>query len=92
MKVLVVGGDDAERMEIERSLHTDENGRLSLSWAASIDECVSKLKNGQRPDVVLLDDRLTRKNPSRILGQINAAASKLPVIVFSHAEMGNPLE
>lgn len=82
MKVLIVGGDDAERSAIEHSLGAGAEPAVALIWASTLDEGLAKLKNGNSPDVLLLDDRLARKQPGKIFGQINAAA-RLPIIVFA---------
>jgi len=80
MRVIVVGGDAAQKEAIRQTLPESE---MALSWVQSVDECFAQLTNGQRPDVVLLEQKLAQSNSGSALAKLNSFEPRPPVIVFS---------
>lgn len=81
-KVLVVGGEPAERQVIADSLSHTDTQPWAIEWAETPQECVELLRS-EAFDLLMVDERLLSRSPGASLGHIQAIAPRLPVFILS---------
>jgi sigma-B regulation protein RsbU (phosphoserine phosphatase) len=86
VRVLIVDDDEDDFIITQKRLHEIDSVRFEVDWVGDGDEALTRLAQGRRYDICLLDYRLGRSNGLDLLRSLTAAGHTLPIILLTGQE------
>lgn len=87
--LFLLADDNPDDAELTREALREAEPRVALHWVRDGQECIDYLKSGQpRPDLILLDLNMPRKDGRQTLLEIKESAElcDIPVVILTTSE------